>query len=421
MIAGGVFIVLLVGVLIFLNIRPSPKGQSATLTMWGTDGSMVWDSMIQAYQKLKPSVKVNYVTVGLENYNSLVLEALAAGQGPDVFYISNRELPKFWNIISPAPSTQFSLVQLKQYFPDVVRQDFSLNDQVYALPLYIDTLALIYNRSLLNQAGVSLPPLTWNEFLTDVPKLRSLNPSGQIFRAAAAIGGSKNSIDTASDILSLLMMQNGTQMTSSDHSVATFASPSQGDPGGTAFNFYLQFANAASPYYTWNDDEPPALDSFSGDKAVMIFNYHSALAQIKNKSPFLNFDVAKMPQPAGASYRIDYARYTGLSVSRQSRAPSAAWDFVMYLTTNTDNAKTYLASVNEPPALLSMIQEEMNDPEYSVFATQALTAQSWYEYNPDKISDVLSQAILSVLTGEASAAKALSQAQDQVSQIMRGL
>lgn len=421
MIAGGVILVLVLIVVIALNIRPSPKAQSAMLTVWGTEDPLLFQSITQAYGKYRAGIKINYQRVNSSDYAGTVLNALASGQGPDIFFIGNRDLAKFRNIMTPASSTQFSTAQLQSNFPSVVGQDFVYQKQVYALPLYMDTLALIYNKQIFNQAGIPLPPATWNELLTDVTKLRSLNPNGQILKAAAALGGSLNSVDAAPDILSLLMLQNGAQMTDYSNTTATFGIGSGNtNPGLAAFNFYLQFANAGSPYYTWNDDEPPALDSFAGGNVAMVFGYHSALAQIKNKSPFLNYAVAPVPQPAGAPYRIDYASYMGLGVSKQSKAPQWAWDFIIYMTTSPANETSYLAATNRPPALLSLVQNDLNDPEYGVFARQALTATSWYEADASKIDNVFSQAILSVLEGSATSDASFRQAQDAVSQIMRG-
>src|SRR5205807_2006719 len=99
------------------------------------------------------------------------------------------------------------------------------------------------------------------------------------------IGGTEKTVDAGVDLLNLLMMENGTKMTSDDNRGATFATEDSENRGGkAAFDFYLQFANAGSPHYTWNDGEPYSLDSFAAGKAAIVFNYQSAIATIKNKS-----------------------------------------------------------------------------------------------------------------------------------------
>lgn len=419
-IAAVLVIVVAVVVLIVLNIRPSTSSEKATIVVWGLDDKGKIDAITEGYKKLRSNVTVEYVELEARNYKNVLLGALAAGEGPDVFYLSNRDLPQFQKALYPAISSQLSLVSFREFFPAAAEDDFVRGGQVYAVPLYFDTLALFYNKDLFNQAGIVSPPKTWEEFQGIVPRLRVLNQSGQIVRAAAAIGGSNKTIDKATDLLELLMLQNGTKMTSTDFTYASFNSGGGNNPGLAAFNFYLQFANAGSPYYTWNDGQQNSLDSFASGKTAMIFNYHSTIAAIKSKSPFLNFDVAGAPQPSGLEVSVNYGEYYGLAVSRQSKAPTWAWDFVTYLTTYPDIARSYLGSTGRPPALRTLIGEKMADPDFNVFARQALTARSWYEADSAKIDEIFNSAIQSVLSGQADSGKALSQAQDQVSQLMRG-
>ena len=265
------------------------------------------------------------------------------------------------------------------------------------------------------------PPTTWQDFEADVVKLRILNKQGQITQAGTALGGSETSIADAPDLLYLLMLQNGTMMTSSDGSSATFSEggPSGSTPGLAAFNFYLQFSNAASPYYTWNDGMGDAVQSFIAGKSAMVFGYSSDMAQIKQKAPFLNFGVAAVPQPKGATVNVSYAKYTGLAVSRQSAQVAAAWQFVLFATTNSAGEQVYTEGTSEPPALRSYIAANLSDPNYGIFASQALTAKSWYEADPAQIDADINTAIQNVLNGSMNSTQALGIAQDSATAVMQ--
>jgi multiple sugar transport system substrate-binding protein len=418
-IAGGALLVIVLFWLIIYGWRQNAGSAAVTLKMWGVDSRQTMEDVLQGYKTLRPNVTVEYTTLAQNGYEDAVLNALAAGNGPDVFYVGNRELPKEIDKLFPVPVAQFDLVKLRSMFPGVVEQDFVSGGQIYALPLYLDSLAFFYNKDYFDQAGIVFPPKTWNEFQNIVPKLRVLNEAGQITRAAAAIGGSEKTVDSGVDLLELLMLQNGTQMTNSGNSFASFASQQEaGTPGLAAFNFYLQFANAGSPYYTWNDGQGNSLDSFAGGKTAMIFNYQSAVPVIKNKNPFLNFSVAPMPQAAGASTDINFAKYYGLAVPKQSKSPTWAWDLAIYLATDAGAQNKYLMAGGRPPALRTLISANLNDPNLSVFAKQALTARSWYQADYVKISGIFNSAIQNVLSGQADSKKALGQAQDRVSRLM---
>ena len=417
--------VCILGILFFLFSGGGSKPitqQKITLTVWGTDSQKVFGDLISSYDQYRTSATVKYVPMDPADYESRVLAALAAGNGPDVFEIGNRDLPKWQSALASMPTStfaaQFDLAKLRSYFPSVVESDFVRDGRIYALPLSIDTLAMIYNRDFFDSAGIATPPATWDDFEADIAKLRILNPEGQIVRAAAAIGGSEASIADAPDILALLMLQNGTTMTNADFSSAEFANEGTTENAGlSAFNFYLQFANAASPYYTWNDGMGDAAQSFIQGKTAIVFGYQSSLADIKAKAPFLNVGVAAMPQPKDATIAVNYPNYGGLAVSKQGNVLSA-WDFVLYLTTYTEGENIYLKDTGYPPAQRVAITAAESNPDLAAFALQALSARSWYEADSVGIDGIMNSAIQSALSGSVSARQALDVAQSAVSALM---
>ncbi len=414
-IGGAAFLVVAVAILLFFNMQPS-KNAPVQLTVWGFDKSDSISVLVGAYSQFRPNVKVNYIQVSGNDYENTLLSALASGQGPDVFPVHNRDLSKKINILSPA-GAQFTSDQVQNLFPTEVSQDFviassSSAGQVYALPLYLDTLSLIYNKDLFDQGGVVNPPVTWEEFQTDIAKLRNISANGQITRAGAAIGSSRKTIGNAVDLLSILMLQNGVIMSSGR--TASFAS----ETGLGAFNFYLQFANPSSAYYTWNDNRQKDIDDFSSGNTAMIFGYTSDVQKIKKKNPFLRFGVASLPQ-VNASNAINYADYWGLAVSKQSRQTSWAWDFVVFMATQPQIAGQYSSITGQPPALREIINQKINDPVLGVSAKQSLTARSWQQPDNNRVNDIINNAIVSVLNNQSDSRKALTQAQDQISQLMK--
>jgi len=418
-VAAVVIAVVVLGLLFILSLRKPNASQNITLTIWGTDPAKTMNDVIAPYVSGNSGNKITYTQINPADYKNKVLTALAAGTGPDIIEIGNHDLSQWQNLLAPIPTTTFNLVTLQNDFPTVVGQDFVSGGAVYGLPLAVDTLAMIYNKDLLDSAGIAVPPKTWDDFQKDISSLRSVTPQGQITRAAAAIGGSSASIESASDLLFLLMLQTGTQMTSADLSSATFATNGgDGAPGLSAFNFYLQFANPASPYYTWNDGMGSARQSFAQGKTAILFDYASALTDIKAKAPFLNVAIAPIPQATGASVAVNYAKYNGFAATRSGNVASA-WNFIISLALTETNQTVYAKDVSASPSLRGLIQNEIGDPTLAVFAQQALTARSWHEADAAKTDAIMSAAIQSVLNGSANSTRALAQAQSAVSVLMQ--
>jgi multiple sugar transport system substrate-binding protein len=332
-----------------------------------------------------------------------------------VLLIHNTWLLKHFDKLSPAPQSIFTIRSVDEAYPSLVRQDFTSGNEVFAVPLSIDTLSLFYNRDLLDQAGIPFPPKTWEELVQIVPRLTKVNQAGLIEKSAVALGGIRN-VAHAADILSLLMIQSGSSMVETQRWETTFQLTTlEGgrSPGEEALRFYLQFAKAPGKTYTWGNDEANSLDAFAEGKTAMVFAYAGDLASILAKSPHLNYRLASMLQPATQGERADYASYWGLAVSRTSRRSQEAWQLIAYLT-DLSQARTYMRRLNQPPARRELIREVLEERLLGIFARQALTARSWYQPDPIAVENIFRDMIESATVGRATPQQAVRQAADEI-------
>jgi multiple sugar transport system substrate-binding protein len=421
--------VLVVGGLYFgitSNLRKDTAPPKVKMTIWGPlNERPAFDQMIAAYHLKRDNVEVSYEPQTPDTYYEKLVNAIAVGNAPDLVLIDNRSLPLQLDKLAPLyvgyvyPTMQqpipFGLTEFKASFPTVAEQDLTEGTAIYSLPLFIDTLALIYNKNSFDQAGLAQVPVTWTDVQNYVPYLSKLNESGQIVRAAAAMGGTDDNVKNGIDLLSLILMQSGSEMTDEGRTRVTLAGPE----GKAGFNFYLSFANAASSAYTWNNLQPYSLDSIASGRVAMLFGYRDDLLTIKKKSPFASLGVAPMPQPEGAQYAVNYAKYWGLAVPKSTTSTQGwAWDFIVQTAGDPTIMKAYTATTGRPPALRSVINEAQSDPEYGVFARQALTARSWYEPDAGRVNRIMNNAVDAVLRGRTNSSDALQQAEDQINQLL---
>jgi multiple sugar transport system substrate-binding protein len=282
-------------------------------------------------------------------------------------------------------TSSLSLKELKDNFVDVVSHDVLLEDgKIYGLPLSVDTLAMYYNKDLFNNAGISQTPRYWNkEFLQAVKNLTKQDPKKGLVQSGAALGGSSN-INRFSDILSVLMMQNGAVLLDDNHQVVfnlvpTALKDSGYNPGLEALRFYTDFSNPAKESYSWNNELPTSLDMFISGNLAIMFSYSYDLETIKAQAPKLNFSVAKLPQIEGnPPTNINFANYWIEAVSKKSPYQNEAWDFIQFMV-KEEQVKNYLEKTKRPTALRSLVAEQKTDDEIGVFADQVLTAKSWYQ------------------------------------------
>jgi len=150
----------------------------------------------------------------------------------------------------------------------------------------------------------------------------------------------------------------------------------------------------------------------------MILDYYSSLIDIKNRNPYLNYEVALLPQvnPQLASQIANSARYWGLAVSRQTRFAYPAWHFVIYLATTPQIALTYSQNTGKLPALLSLINKGLGG-DNDVFLRQSLTSKTWQKADPEAIDFAFRQMISDILSGKIDLTNAVKSAEDYINRL----
>ncbi|MDP3954643.1 MAG: extracellular solute-binding protein [bacterium] len=426
-IIAGIAVVAVIGLLLYLvlgNVNLQSDGEPITLQFWGVfDSRQAFDVAITEYQKINKNVRIVYRQLNFEDYEKELINSFAATTGPDIWMIHNTWVPKHGNKISALPQAgKEPLPTLKNFqdqFVDVTASDLISNGLIAGLPLYVDTLALYYNKDLFNSAGISSPPATWEEFNTDVGRLTALDNKGNILKAGAAIGTARN-INRSTDILMLLMLQSGVKMTGDNNFSATFAAPVQNQNiGEVALQYYTDFSNPTKKsIYTWNGLQHYSIDAFTNGESAMMFNYSHHIPTIRDKAARFNFGVAPMPQIVGSPVKVNYANYWAVTVSKSSPQVLEAWKFLTYLTSK-NGITAYLQETGRPPARRDLVEEQKNKPDIGVFAEQSLSARSWYQVDNAAIEGIFADMIDDVNFGRRTISEALKTAESQVNVLMR--
>ena len=417
-------IVLLVFLTVILIVRSfgDRGGEQVVLKFWGVfDAPSAFSKVIREFEAQHPNIRIEYSQMGYDEYEKSVVGGLAAGSGPDVWMIHNTWVPKHSDKLAPIPGTVLgqpgmTTKEFRDAFVDVAFADLVRSDGIYALPIYIDTLALYYNRDVFNAAGIASPPRTWKEFQDAVARLTKFDQSNNIIQSGGAIGSARN-INRSTDILMSLMLQSGVQMTSSEETSATFArSVDNQRVGENVLQFYTDFTNPAKVVYCWNDDQHYSIDAFVEGTTAMMFNYSHQQDTLRARASRLNFAVAPMPQPTLDDVRT-YASYWAPAVSANSLYPEQAWAFIHFLASR-EGALSYLGDVHRPAARRDLIELQRNDSDVGVFAVQALAARSWYQIDAQAIETIFADMIDDVNFSRASIQDAIGRAENRVTTLM---
>lgn len=405
--------VLLVLGLAVVKLLPGLRFKPVTLTYWGLwETDQVIAPMVADFEKTHPKIKIKYSRQSPKQYRERLASALARGEGPDIFRFHNTWLPMFSRDLAPVPKKIAAELNFSQNFYPVVTQDFKKGEDYFAIPLEIDGLGLFINEEIFKAAGLTYPK-TWEELRTTAIKLTVKDPDGRIRTAGVALGKTVN-VEHWSDILGLMMLQNGVDL----------AKPT-GNLAEDALVYFTLFARL--PDNTWDETLDNSILAFSMSQVAMIFAPSWEAFEIKNINPNLSFKILPLPQLPGTN--ITWASYWVEGVSSRSKYQPEAFEFLQYLADREVMAKLYseeakIRLFGEPYSRIDLSQTIINDPYAGAFIQQAPTAKSFYLASRtfdnginDKIIKYFEDAINSLDKGVSPAA-ALGTAARGINQVL---
>jgi multiple sugar transport system substrate-binding protein len=148
----------------------------ATLTLWAwTPGT---EDAVKMFQKAYPDITVKYANVGQgEEHYQKVRTVLQSGKGqPDVIQMEYQYIPSFTITEDLLDMTPYLPDDFLGEYPEWVGKQINLDGATYGVPWDTGPLGFIYRKDLLDKAGITEPPKTWDEFADAARKYHEANP-----------------------------------------------------------------------------------------------------------------------------------------------------------------------------------------------------------------------------------------------------
>jgi len=386
----GALVVVLVGFLVVNSIiKNNSKDKTITLNYWGLwEDESVMNGVIVDFEAKNPEIKVNYIKNQITDYRTRLMGRLAktGDQGnsdADVFRIHNTWLPMFRDYLAPVPTEEVKNIALDSDFFGVYSNDLKENGKWLSVPLMYDGLALFYNKDLLSAANIPVPK-NWWELRGDAVKLTVKDENGKIQTAGAALGLANSNVDNWSDIVGLMMKQNGIDLSKSN----TNTDQNLQD----VLKFYASFANGTDN--VWDESLPNSTELFANGKLAFYFGDSWRIFDIEQLNKNLNYGVASVPQlptlgginQNGDSTQltnVHWATYWTEGVNSKSKNQTAAWKFLEYLSSKEVLERMYTAEsqirdFGEIYPRKSMSDKLKDNPKVWPFVSVADFATSWY-------------------------------------------
>jgi multiple sugar transport system substrate-binding protein len=353
---------MLAGLIAGISLIASTAAQAVEIQYW----QYVYDTRVTAMNELiknfeaaNPDITVTQTTFPYDDYQTKVIAAQAAGQGPDVlqFYYGWLDQFRKGGVLQPLDPAVFPSAAIEADFfgiVDAVKRDGAY----YGLPTAVRSLALFYNKNLMQEAGITEPPQTLDELVADAKKTTKTDGGGNITSEGITLDFAGQDHQWWREVL---VRQFGGVPYDDKGNVAY-----NDDAGVKALTWYTDLQTKEKVGSIGFMDEGQA--AFKGGLAAFTIDGTFRLGSFK---PITDFEWGVTELPANADgLRSNFASYfaNGIGAGATGEKKAAAEKFLAYVT-SPEAMQIWLKIVGELPARKAAALTDANlaDPIYAPF------------------------------------------------------
>ncbi|WP_424830187.1 extracellular solute-binding protein [Ruegeria sp.] len=318
------------------------------------------EQLIENFEAANPGITVKMSHFPYADYRTKVAAAIPAGEGPDVVQLFYGWLNDYIDaeLIQPLPADVFDPAQVDaDFFPMV--QAMKRDDQYYALPTAVRSLALFYNERLFEEAGIDKVPETLDELVEAAKACTKYDGAGNITQVGITTGMNAQDHHWFREVL---VRQFGGEPYQDDYRTVNYAT----EAGEKALAFYTGLETEHNVTKAGFMDEPQA--AFKGSRACMHIDGSFRIGSL-NDVRGLKWGVAELPANAEGE-RANYSSYwvNAVTTKADGEKYDAALKFMDYITSD-EAMQIWLDVVGELPAKPSVGMTDANakDPIFGPF------------------------------------------------------
>lgn len=314
------------------------------------------NELIAKFNQKFPGIKVK----ATENVtDDKLIQGVRSKKGPDVVSsFTTDNVGQFCSSggwVDLAPFLAKSGLDPAKTFPKATLEYTQFENRRCALPFLADAYGLYYNKDMFAAAGITAPPKTFSEFKATAAKLQQYNADGSI------------------KVAGVMPVFHGYEYTPA-HVMAQWGPTYKGpdgksnlatDPAPAQFLTYQKELVAAlggfeklEKFRSGFGDEFSAQNPFQVGQVAMQVDGEWRTASIADEAPNLNYGTAPMPVPDDQvdKYGRGYLAGTTIGIAKSSHHQAAAWEFVKYLTTDTEAVNAFSATIHNVPSTFAALE-----------------------------------------------------------------
>ncbi|MEU2619778.1 ABC transporter substrate-binding protein [Streptomyces sp. NPDC007157] len=337
------------------------------------------NALITGFEKAHPNIHVNVVGNMTDDKMNQALRT-GGDKAPDVISsFTTNSVGKFCDsgaLVDLNPFFKKSGVDPQTTFPKAMNEYTQFDGNRCSVPLLGDAYGLYYNKTAFKKAGITAPPKTWSEFEADAKKLTITQ--GDSYKQ-----------------LGFMPDYHGWE-TTTEHYLGQF-SPTYFDGQGKSnvakdpafeksFTLQKHLVDTLGGYKkletfraTLGDEWGPK-HPFQTGQVAMQLDGEWRLGMALDAKPKFDIGVAPMPVPddQAAQYGKGYITGTIAGIAATSKKQNAAWEFVKYISTDTDAVVNFSNAIHNVPSTLAALKSPKlkYDPRFKTFLDIAANPDS---------------------------------------------
>jgi putative chitobiose transport system substrate-binding protein len=301
-----------------------------------------FNKLIATFEAENKGVKVRWVDVPWAAMQNKILTAVSAKTAPDVVNLN----PSFASQLASRNAwldldTRVPEAVRKQYLPNIWK-DSTLNNKSFGIPWYLTSRVTIYNKDLLNKAGVSKPPATYAELKQVAKQIKDKTGKYAFFTTLIP--------EDSGEVLESFV-QMGVDLVDAQGKAA-FNTPK----GKAAFQYWVDFyKQGLMPKEALTQGHRHAIELYQAGDTALLATGAEFMETIAKNAPTIAQVSAAAPQITGETGKKNVA-VMNLVIPRDTAKPDIALKFALFVT-NTENQLAFAKAANVLPSTLEALQE----------------------------------------------------------------
>lgn len=325
----------------------------------------LWEGIISDFEAANDGVDVNLEVQSWDNINDVVRTKLQSNDAPDILNID--AFAGFANDELLYPAADVVSAETLDDMQDSFKENASIDGTQYGLPLIASARALFVNTDLMEKAGVTEIPATWDELLAASKAVSDLG--GRESGYGMPLGSEESQAETS-------IWNFGAGGSWGDSSELTINTPESLEAVTFMKTMIDEGATQKDP---GSADRTPLINTFIQGQLGFVEALPPTVDQIATENPDLNYEIAPIPTKDGSPVTLGVADHLMAFVNDDDKQ-DAITEFLDFFY-STEVYSEFVTTEKFLPVTKS-VAEGFSNPDLQVFIDILPSAQFYPSTNP---------------------------------------